>query len=238
MVNDVLGHEAGDELLAGVGERLASVMRASDTVARLGGDEFVVFCEDISGEHHALSLVERLFELLEAPFEVRQRRHHVTASVGIALANEGSTADELMRDADAAMYRAKERGRNRYEVFDNEMHAWSRQWLETEADLRRALTQDELFNVYQPIVESGDGRITGFEALVRWEHPTRGTIGPAGFIEVAEQSGLIVEIGARENAGQASANRRWPGARRGGIPGAQIQIAEGCVLSRKAERRV
>jgi len=209
VVNDVLGHEAGDELLALVGERIAAAMRASDTVARLGGDEFVVFCEDISGEHHALSLVERLFEVLEAPFDVRQRRHHVTASVGIALADEGSAADDLMRDADAAMYRAKERGRNRYEVFDSEMHAWSRKWLETEADLRRALAGSELVNVYQPIVRPGDGLITGFEALVRWQHPTRGLLGPADFIEVAEQSGLIVEVGThvlREACAEAA---RW-----------------------------
>ena len=214
VVNDVLGHEAGDELLALVGDRIAGAMRASDTVARLGGDEFVVFCEDISGEHHALSLVERLFDVLEAPFDVRQRSHHVTASVGIALADEGSTADDLMRDADAAMYRAKERGRNRHEVFDSEMHAWSRKWLETEADLRRALADGELVNVYQPIVQPGDGRIAGFEALVRWQHPTRGLLGPGDFIEVAEQSGLIVEVGIhvlREACGEAARWQTMPG---------------------------
>jgi diguanylate cyclase (GGDEF)-like protein len=209
VVNDVLGHEAGDELLAQVGERIARAMRASDTVARLGGDEFVVFCEDIAGEHHALSLVERLIEVLEAPFVVRQRHHHVTASVGIALAGASSSADDLMRDADAAMYRAKERGRNRYEVFDSEMHAWSRKWLETEADLRRALAGGELVNVYQPIVQPGDGRITGFEALVRWQHPTRGMLGPADFIEVAEQSGLIVDVGAQVLREACAEAARW-----------------------------
>jgi predicted signal transduction protein with EAL and GGDEF domain len=161
----------------------------------VGGDEFVVFCEDIPNEHHALAMVDRLVHALDEPFDLAGQDQHATASVGIALGDGSTDPEVLVRNADAAMYRAKERGRARYELFDDEMRRRSVSWLETESDLRRALDNGELRNVYQPIVSPRSGEIVGFEALVRWHHPERGVVSPADFIPVAEQSGLIVPLG-------------------------------------------
>jgi diguanylate cyclase (GGDEF)-like protein len=194
LVNDGLGHDVGDQLLLAVAERLEASVRPTDTVARVGGDEFVLFCEDIPSEPAALEVVERLMAGLEEPFCLDDGERHVTVSVGIALATPGDTAGALLRDADAAMYRAKERGRARFELFDAAMRDRTRAWIETERDLRAAIEGGELYNVYQPVV-SASGRTIGFEALVRWSHPQRGTISPAEFIPVAEQSGLIVPVG-------------------------------------------
>jgi diguanylate cyclase (GGDEF)-like protein/PAS domain S-box-containing protein len=195
VINDALGHDQGDRLLCAVADRLRQELRPSDTIARVGGDEFVVFCEDVTSEHEALAMVDRLVHALDAPFDLAGQAQHATASVGIAL-GDGSTQPEVMiRNADAAMYRAKERGRARYELFDDEMRRRSISWLETESELRRALTEGELRNVYQPIVSPESGTILGFEALVRWQHPDRGLVSPIDFIPVAEQSGLIVPLG-------------------------------------------
>jgi diguanylate cyclase (GGDEF)-like protein/PAS domain S-box-containing protein len=195
VINDALGHEHGDRLLCSVADRLQRELRPSDTIARVGGDEFVVFCEDIPSEHHALAMVDRLVHALGEPFDLGGQAQHATASVGIALGDGSSQPEMLIRNADAAMYRAKERGRARYELFDDEMRQRSISWLETESELRRALDNGELRNVYQPIVSPRSGEIVGFEALVRWHHPERGVISPADFIPVAEQSGLIVPLG-------------------------------------------
>jgi diguanylate cyclase (GGDEF)-like protein/PAS domain S-box-containing protein len=194
-INDALGHHVGDNLLVSVAARLGEMLRPADTLARVGGDEFVVFCEDIAGEDAALNVVTRLIGALEAPFRLADHEHHVTASIGIALSDRGATAASLLRDADAALYRAKERGRARCELFDDALREHSLKWLETERELRRALENDELVNVYQPIVSVASGAIVGFETLVRWVHPTRGTISPAEFVPVAEQTGLIVPLG-------------------------------------------
>jgi diguanylate cyclase (GGDEF)-like protein len=195
VINDALGHDQGDRLLCAVADRLREVLRPSDTIARVGGDEFVVFCEDVASEHNALAMVDRLVNALDAPFKLAGQAQHATASVGIALGDGNSQPEVLIRNADAAMYRAKERGRARYELFDDEMRRRSISWLETESELRRAITGGELRNVYQPIVSPTSGKIVGFEALVRWHHPTRGVVSPADFIPVAEQSGLIVPLG-------------------------------------------
>jgi len=209
LINDALGHDAGDQLLLEVATRLVHSVRASDTVARLGGDEFVVFCEDIASEPSAYELAERMASVLEAPVVVQGRDCHVTASIGIALAARGTDADALLRDSDAAMYRAKERGRARFELFDEEMRERSQQWLQTERELRLALGRGQLHNLYQPIVAQ-DGTVTGFEALVRWEHPEHGTITPDRFIPIAEESGLIVAIGRAVLQSACLEATRWP----------------------------
>jgi diguanylate cyclase (GGDEF)-like protein/PAS domain S-box-containing protein len=215
VINDALGHEHGDRLLCAVADRLQRELRPSDTIARVGGDEFVVLCEDIPNEHDALAMVDRLVRALDAPFELGGQPQHATASIGIALSDGSSEPAALIRDADVAMYRAKERGRARYELFDDEMRERSITWLETESDLRRALERAELRNVYQPIVSPTSGQIVGFEALVRWHHPERGVVSPADFIPVAEQSGLIVPLGrvvlAQACAEAARWNRERPG---------------------------
>jgi diguanylate cyclase (GGDEF)-like protein len=195
VINDALGHDQGDRLLCAVADRIQAELRPSDTVARVGGDEFVVFCEDVESEHEALAMVDRLVRALDAPVELAGQAQHATASVGIALGDGTVLPEVLIRNADAAMYRAKERGRARYELFDDEMRQRSISWLETESQLRRALAAGELRNVYQPIVSPTSEQIVGFEALVRWHHPERGVVSPADFIPIAEQSGLIVPLG-------------------------------------------
>jgi len=194
-INDALGHHIGDTLLVSVAARLGEMLRPADTLARVGGDEFVVFCEDIGSEDDALNVVTRLMAALEMPFRLGDHEHHVSASIGIALSDEKASAASLLRDADAALYRAKERGRARCELFDDALREHSLKWLETERELRRAITEGELANVYQPIVSVETGAIVGYETLVRWHHPERGTISPAEFVPVAEQTGLIVPLG-------------------------------------------
>jgi diguanylate cyclase (GGDEF)-like protein/PAS domain S-box-containing protein len=195
VINDALGHDRGDRLLCSVADRLQRELRPSDTIARVGGDEFVVFCEDVPSEREALAMVDRLVRALDAPFDLGGQAQHATASIGIALGDGSLQPEVLIRNADAAMYRAKERGRARYELFDDEMRQRSITWLETEGELRRAIDRGELCNVYQPIVSPRSGQIVGFEALVRWHHPERGVIPPLDFIPIAEQSGLIVPLG-------------------------------------------
>ena len=194
-INDGLGHEVGDELLVAVAARLSGVLRPSDTLARVGGDEFVVLCEGIENEHQAVAIADRLLHSLEVPFDLRGKEQHVTASVGVALTAAGATAQTLLRDADAAMYRAKERGSGRYEIFDEALRERALSWIEIERELRHALEREELRNVYQPIVSSCGGELVGFETLVRWDHPERGVVSPADFIPIAEQTGLIVPLG-------------------------------------------
>ncbi|HWF35736.1 MAG TPA: EAL domain-containing protein [Solirubrobacteraceae bacterium] len=195
LVNDSLGHHMGDELLAAVGPRLRQAVRASDTVARFGGDEFGILLEDIAGEHDAIATAERIAAVFARPFVLGANEHFVTVSIGIAIAHGGELAENLVRDADAAMYRAKEHGRARYEVFDDAMRVRAMARLRVENDLRRALERDELSLVYQPVVSLAQQEIVGVEALLRWNHPTLGMISPAEFIPVAEESGLIVAIG-------------------------------------------
>jgi diguanylate cyclase (GGDEF)-like protein len=210
VVNDGLGHVRGDQLLRAVARRLRAGLRPTDTVARVGGDEFVVLCENLDSQDEALQLAKRLSGALDDPFKVADHMHRVTASVGIAVWEPGATADDLMRDADAAMYRAKERGRARFELFHPGMRAWAESWFTIEEELRNAISRGELSNVYQPIVDPANGSIAGFEALVRWNHPERGTVPPLDFIPVAEQNGLIVELGHAVLYEACVEARRWP----------------------------
>ncbi len=195
LVNDSLGHHVGDELLAAAAPRLKQAVRASDTVARFGGDEFGILLEDIADEHAAIEMAERIAAVFTRPFILAGSEVFVTTSIGIAIARGGELAPELIRDADAAMYRAKERGSARYELFDEALRDRAMIRLRIENDLRRALERDELELVYQPLVALGTGEIVAAEALLRWNHPQRGLIGPSEFIPVAEEDGLIGPIG-------------------------------------------
>jgi diguanylate cyclase (GGDEF)-like protein/PAS domain S-box-containing protein len=195
LVNDSLGHRVGDELLAAAAPRLRHVLRSTDTVARFGGDEFGILLEEISGEQDAIEMAQRIAAAFTRPFVLGGDEHFVSASIGIALAEGGEWAEDLIRDADAAMHRAKERGRARYELFDEGMRGRAISRLRVENDLRRALERDELTLDYQPLVSLRDGKIVSVEALIRWDHPDRGRIAPAEFIPVAEENGLIEPIG-------------------------------------------
>ncbi|MEM8960809.1 MAG: EAL domain-containing protein [Acidobacteriota bacterium] len=197
MVNDSFGHSAGDQLLVQVAERLTTCLRPSDTLARLGGDEFAILLEGVREAAHAVRVAERIGKALAEPFEVAGREVFTSASLGIAMsATRGrANSNDLLRDADIAMYRAKTSGRSGYAIFDARMHAQALAELELETDLRRALDPWQFEVVYQPVVTLGDGKIAGFEALVRWRHPNRGLLLPEAFLPAAEDTGLILELG-------------------------------------------
>jgi diguanylate cyclase (GGDEF)-like protein/PAS domain S-box-containing protein len=195
-VNDALGHDTGDELLVEVAHRLTAAVRRQDTVARLGGDEFVVVCEDLADGHVAEELAGRVADALSAPFALSRAEVSVTASVGVATTRSPSDQPvALLRDADAAMYRAKGCGGARWELFDEAMHTQAVTRLLTEHALRNALKHDELRLVYQTQFELVDDRAVCDEALLRWQHPTRGLVAPPEFLPVAEETGLIMPIG-------------------------------------------
>ena len=197
LVNDSLGHTRGDELLVAIAGRLSEATRPGDTVARFGGDEFVVLAEEIEGADAAEAIAQRLRRAVARPLQIAQSELFVSVSVGIAVADRnGADAEALISDADAAMYRAKATGRGRQVVFDQGLRAEAVERLDTETALQRALDRRELRIHYQPIVELGHGRTVGYEALLRWEHPERGLLLPVDFMRVAEETGLIVPIGA------------------------------------------
>ena len=196
LVNDGLGHDAGDELLAAVATRLRVALRPGDTIARFGGDEFVLLFESVTHRKGAEEVADRVLGCFAQPFQVDGEELLISASIGVALYDSSQTAAELVRDADAAMYRAKAQGRGRVQLFDAVTREHELQRVHTEHALRQALDNGELRVHYQPIFELRDLRPVGVEALVRWQHPTRGLLAPAEFIEVAEDSGLIVPIGA------------------------------------------
>jgi diguanylate cyclase (GGDEF)-like protein/PAS domain S-box-containing protein len=196
IVNDSLGHLIGDELLVAIARRLERCVRQGDTVARLGGDEFALLLGDVKDARDATRAAERILMELSASFQLSGHDVFTSASIGFALTASGYTKpEEILRDADTAMYRAKLKGRSRYEVFDTNMHESAVNTLEVETDLRRALERNEFRLFYQPIIDLGTGRIGGFEALLRWQHPRRGIVSPNDFVPLAEETGLIVSIG-------------------------------------------
>ncbi|MDP6183416.1 MAG: EAL domain-containing protein [Gammaproteobacteria bacterium] len=195
-VNDSLGHAVGDELLAQVARRLENCLRPGDTLARLGGDEFGIVLNDIEGPTDAIYVVERLQEELAVEVEIETHSVYTSASIGIAISSEAyRTSDEILRDADIAMYRAKNSGHANYAVFDTSMHDRAMFQHRMETDLRRALERGEFEVFYQPIIEMESGRIQGFEALLRWRHPSRGLVLPDEFIGIVEETTLVVPIG-------------------------------------------
>jgi diguanylate cyclase (GGDEF)-like protein/PAS domain S-box-containing protein len=196
IINDSLGHALGDRLLRAISRRLLSFLRPGDSVARLGGDEFAILAADIEDSSDATRIAERINEELSHPFDLGGHEVFTTASIGIALSSTGyEHPEEVLRDADTAMYRAKSLGKAQHAVFDEAMHHRAVALLRLENDLRRAVEREEFRVYYQPIVSLGSGRLEGLEALVRWQHPDRGLLMPREFIAVAEETGLIVPIG-------------------------------------------
>lgn len=210
LINDSLGHEAGDEVLLAVAERLENSMQAEETVARFGGDEFTILLEDVAGASGAARVAERIEDALRAPFVLRGRERFITTSVGIAFGGRGEEKPgELLRNADLAMYQAKAKGKNRHAVFEPGMDDRALERLGLESDLRQALEREEFRLHYQPKVSLESGEIVAMEALIRWEHPERGLVSPAQFIPVAEEIDVIVPLGRwvlKEACQQA---RRW-----------------------------
>jgi len=195
VINDSLGHIVGDELLIAIAHRLQSCLNPGDTLARLGGDEFGILLENLTDISAAIQIAEMILQQLSIKFKLSRHEVFMNASIGINWGNKDYEKPEyLLRDADTAMYRAKAQGKARYKVFDPAMYQEAMQLLEIENDLRKAIEREELIIYYQPIISLHTGRISGFEALVRWQHPTRGIIAPTEFIPIAEETGLINAI--------------------------------------------
>jgi diguanylate cyclase (GGDEF)-like protein len=196
MVNDSLGHAAGDEMLIDVADRLRGFLRPGDTAARLGGDEFVLHCDNVNNYNEAVDIADRLADVLAEPIVLRGQEMSVTASVGITCACDASrTPEDLLRDADVAMYQAKARGRARSEVFLPSMRKKARERLGQQLDVRRALTSGQFRMNYQPVIRLDTNQLAGAEALLRWAHPRRGLVLPGEFIPAAEETGLIESLG-------------------------------------------
>lgn len=210
-INDTLGHDAGDKVLRGLADRLRAMLRPMDTIARIGGDEFTLLFEDLASEREVVLIAERINHTATLPIRLEDGEASVTVSIGIALVVDPSIAPEAaIREADAAMYRAKELGRSRYELFDESSRQRATQRIELESALSHAVERSELRVHYQPTVSlEGQLGLTGFEALVRWEHPQRGLIGPADFMPLAEETGTVVRIGEYVVAEALRQISRW-----------------------------
>jgi diguanylate cyclase (GGDEF)-like protein/PAS domain S-box-containing protein len=196
VINDSLGHAEGDKLLIAVAQRLETTLRSSDLIARLGGDEFTILLNELDEPSHASQIATRIQELLKAPFELEGGEIFMSASIGIALGTDGKiTAEDMIRNADIAMYRAKSKGKARHQVFDQAMHDEALSQLQIETDLRQALGRNEFRLHYQPIFDLDTKTLVGFEALIRWQHPKRGMVPPNEFIPIVEENGLIIPLG-------------------------------------------
>ncbi len=216
-VNDTIGHAVGDQLIVNISKRLTSATRPSDVVARIGGDEFVVLCDGLGDEHIAMDVAERIRQSMTSPVIIQGVEIQASVSIGIALAKPGEIPNEspqdaavtLLRNADTAMYRAKQRGRGRCELFSEEMRTNAKDRASLSAQLERALAADQLFLVYQPIISTHTARVAGAEALLRWNHLERGVLTPPSFLELAEESGLIGPIGDWVIRKACTDARRW-----------------------------
>ena len=230
-VNDSLGHTEGDRLLQSIATRLLGSVRSHDTVARLGGDEFAILLEGYEDNQEALDIVARVEAAFEPPITLRGRQMQVTASVGLAHASLGETADDLLRNADLAMYRAKDGETTHCAVFEPHMHAAVVARLELEADLRVAFERGELRLAYQPVVALETGDIQGIEALLRWMHPRRGLLAPSEFIPVAEETGLIIDVGRWVVEESCRQLHRWHRMAADGAPGLTHDLRIGINIS-------
>ena len=196
VINDSLGHTIGDKLLIAVADRLKCCLPEATTIARLGGDEFIVFLDKIENTESATTTAQKINQVMKLPFRIEKREIFINVSIGIVLGNQDYRQPEnLLRDADTAMYRAKEEGKGRYIVFEKNMHARAEKIMELETDLRRACKRQEFELHYQPIINLETNKLNGFEALIRWNHPEKGRISPGDFIPIAEETGSIVQIG-------------------------------------------
>jgi diguanylate cyclase (GGDEF)-like protein/PAS domain S-box-containing protein len=222
VVNDSLGHMIGDQLLVAIAGRLKACVRPGDSICRLGGDEFAVLVEKIDDVDAATQLAERIQEKLQEPLRIHGHEVFAAVSIGIALSSDGRrSAEEMLRDADIAMYRAKAQGRGRYEVFDRRMHAHAVEVLQIETDLRRAVERGEFVLHYQPILDLAERRVLSCEALLRWQHPQRGLLYPGQFLSIAEETGIIQEISSWLLKEACRQNRAW---RDAGLPDVCVSV--------------
>jgi diguanylate cyclase (GGDEF)-like protein len=195
IINDSMGHGVGDQLLIGLANLLRGTLRASDTIARLGGDEFVVLLDNQNSDQSCIQAAARILEVLSQPFELDGHKLYTSTSIGVVPSLIGyATPSDVLRDADIALYQAKDRGKNCYEVFDSALRTQAIERLMMESEVRRALDREEFVLHYQPIFDLGNNRLTGFEALVRWNHPVRGLLPPGDFLPMCEESGLIFPL--------------------------------------------
>lgn len=210
VINDSLGHVTGDQLLIAIAQRLTHCLRSEDTVARFGGDEFTILLEDISGPEEATQIADRIQDEISQPFDLNGQKVFTSTSIGIAMSETGvEQPQDLLRNADTALYKAKAGGKARYALFDLGMHDSAVKLQQLETDLRKALEKDEFQVYYQPIISLQNGRVLGFEALIRWQHPEKGLVLPADFIPVAEETGLIVPVGWKMLRESCRQMREW-----------------------------